>query len=500
MANGPHWCHTDLACLFNHFVSVGLMTNWPQKEIAYVVNNADLACVVCDQQTLPLFKTLTKEQCPTLEYLIVAGGDDNDDACCFKIVSYKDMEAPPSDLKQETYAGISLNSSIEDAQTKAIQRQEDDIVSLIYSSGSTGQPKGVIETEKRWNVQLSRAMFLNPHVVYSYAPLAHGMDRGMVWTSIANGGRVGFQSEPKRFLEDCQTLEPTIFISMPPLWNDLYAQYTNATKTPELNTKFQNILGSRLIHISTGGAKTSDEVLEWMRNNWNNIQVTDNYGATEVPGISQNGIVSANIQLKLVDVELGSGVAYRNSDKPWPRGEILVRSDAMTPGYWKLPEKTKEAFTTDGFFATGDIGMLEDGKILHIIDRKKNLTEMYVDGRSVWMATGKLESIIAQLPHIQQAYVHGDRMQSSLIAIVTLHAHFQDKFDTDEKVFESIVHCVKAHGYKQPYEIPAAVIVDRDPWTVQNGLLLGIGKPHKVNIRNHYDQKIRQQFLLLEKS
>src|SRR5690606_34137715 len=129
--------------------------------------------------------------------------------------------------------------------------------------------------------------------------------------------------------------------------------------------------------------------------------IVDAYGTTEAPGISTNGRIRSTVKVKLIDVpELG----YSIKDKPFPRGEICVKTPTQTPGYYKQPEKTKQLFDTEGFIRTGDIGMIDDNGLLHIIDRKGNFIEMYVNGRSVWAPCGELESKFKNSEKIDQIY------------------------------------------------------------------------------------------------
>jgi long-subunit acyl-CoA synthetase (AMP-forming) len=141
-----------------------------------------------------------------------------------------------------------------------------------------------------------------------------------------------------------------------------------------------------------------------------------------------NGQISPSIDLKLVDVQLGSGEGFTAADVPHPRGEIWVRSkDAhMTKAYWKRPLASAEVWT-DGWYRTGDVGLLErvpgrEDPLLHVVDRVKNLTEMYVGGESVWAPLAELEeTVYASCSAVHRVFLVADRNQPYPVAVVVPH-------------------------------------------------------------------------------
>jgi fatty acid CoA ligase FadD9 len=145
------------------------------------------------------------------------------------------------------------------------------------------------------------------------------MDRGMIWQAISTGGRIAFSNEENIF-EDAKLVDPVLVVAMPSVWNRLYPKYLELLKTNP-NDCFEILsksLGKNLIQVSTGGAPISPEIFELMKKLFK-CNVTNEYGTTEVPGISSNGIIRDGVAVKLVDVpELG----YTSQDKPFPRYPI----------------------------------------------------------------------------------------------------------------------------------------------------------------------------------
>lgn len=150
----------------------------------------------------------------------------------------------------------------------------------------------------------------------------------------------------------------------------------------EANEKIKRSIGTKCEVIGTGGSSISDQVLNFLKETFPEAKVVDSYGTTEVPGISTNGQISANVELRLVDCpEIGYV-----SNETVKEGEIVVKIPYMVSAYWGKREETirssKQNFK-DGWYFTQDIGRIDSSGKLSIIDRKSDLAELYVAGRSV---------------------------------------------------------------------------------------------------------------------
>jgi fatty acid CoA ligase FadD9 len=504
MSNRPEWLFADFATLLNFFVSVGLMASWPKEDMIHVIKDARISCIFCDTENLEkvaecLSSTTSQGITPTV---VVIDSDDQavlrERSCTasdISVVSLSELIKQVSTLDSLSslplYSGLTLSRSDTTTPLPSM-RDKDSVVSLIYSSGSTGTPKGVIITEERWLIELRRPIFLNPLIIFSYAPLAHGMDRGLVWTAFSNGGRIGFGSREgsPQFFNEIALVQPTIFAAMPSFWSRLYAMHQS---DPSLQMK--HILGTRLSHVATGGSKTPPRVLAWMSETWNSDScfVTNNYGTTEAPGISQNGQIAYGTDLKLLPVTLDGGECFSPSDTPFPRGEIAVKSKSTTIGYWNLPEETSRSFTEDGYFMTGDLGLMNGEGLLEILDRKKNICEMYREGRSVWVSPAEIESCLQVLPFVTHVSVHSDRMQGFLIAIISVFG-VKDLVTEEDMLSEIRKACL--NGHLEEYKVPQKLIVDTSEWTVASSLLLGIGKVNRRQVFSHFQERLGELFAL----
>lgn len=172
----------------------------------------------------------------------------------------------------------------------------------------------------------------------------------------------------------------------------------------------------------TGGAPIDANVLNFLRIAFC-CPILEGYGQTEScggatvthPNDTGSGYVGGPIaccKIKLADIP---EMEYYSTDKPYPRGEILFKGPSITKGYYKNPEKTKEAFTEDGWLRSGDVGMILPNGCVKIIDRAKNIFKL---AQGEYIAPEKLENVYCQSPLVGQIFVHGDSLKSYLVAII----------------------------------------------------------------------------------
>lgn len=254
---------------------------------------------------------------------------------------------------------------------------------------------------------------------------------------------------------------------------------------------FSHILGRRVKVIVTGGAPTSPTVKEFLKKCFKSTLI-DSYGISEVGGILSEGKLNQKIQIKLQSVpEMG----YFISDNP-PRGEILAKSPFMASGYIGDPKLTQESFV-DGYFRTGDIGSIDKDGNLIVIDRKKNIFKL---SQGEFVAIEKLETIFSESPFIDQIFLCGHPSKSYLVSIVV--PHFENSVQylkrlnlqpissswTIQEVCQSlelqnaILTEFKKIGkeyFLQGFEIPRAVYLESESWSLENELLTGKKKLSK---------------------
>jgi long-chain acyl-CoA synthetase len=344
----------------------------------------------------------------------------------------------------------------------------EDLCTIMYTSGTTGMPKGVMIPQSMMLSCMGGMVgcidsvrgftpLNETDVMLSYLPLAHVFDRMIEEQILANGASIGFYSgDVKAVIDDIAALRPTIFIGVPRVYDRIYAgvidQITKAgglkkrlfdfafsrklkyikqgypynKASPFFDrlvfSKIKQRLGGRVRGAISGGAPLSPHVEEFMAVALC-CHFSQGYGLTETCGSSflgngevghfgTIGLPSTSIEYRLESIPEMKYDALAEV----PRGEICIRGPMVFPGYYKDDEKTAEVLDKDGWFHTGDVGELnmESGG-LKIIDRKKQIFKL---SQGEYVAVERIESAYKKLPLIAQIFVYGNSMESMLVAAV----------------------------------------------------------------------------------
>jgi long-chain acyl-CoA synthetase len=369
-------------------------------------------------------------------------------------------------LEEADFKVYNINDLFEHGKENKVKLNKpsaEDWFTICYTSGTTGDPKGVISTHQNYAATLGGLYKVGVDIKesdthYSYLPLAHVFERGAHWAIIAVGGKIGYyQGDVTKIKDDCSELKPTIFCSVPRLLNRFYdlmqdgiTKVTGFKKTlidrgvriklDNLNKngsvkdtlydtlvfkKFRQTLGGRVRIMITGSAPIEKDVLSFLKIAFS-CKVFEAYGQTETTGgltctnpkdgsAGHVGGVFSHNELKLVDVP---EMDYTSKDMidgvNQPRGEIVCRGHNCFIGYFKLPEKTKEVLDSDGWLYTGDVGQILPNGSLRIIDRKKNIFKL---AQGEYIAAEKLEGAYGKLDVVKQVFIYGDSLQAILVAI-----------------------------------------------------------------------------------
>lgn len=336
---------------------------------------------------------------------------------------------------------------------------ENDCPLFSYTSGTTGDSKGVKLTHK--NV-LSAAYTIIPHArineddaQISYLPYPHSFEQVMVFYSAVLGTKIGYYNgDPARISYDCQALGPAIFPSVPRLFNRIYSGITDkvgkmkgatgwlarkaiedkkwyANRTGAVThccydkivfKKFRQMLGGQVKFMITGSAPIDKAVLELLKVCFC-CPFLEGYGLTESsagsavtlprdPVMGHVGGPLPCVKWRLKDVE---SMNYKASDKPYPRGELLMKGPSITSGYYKRPDKNAEAFDKDGWFMTGDVVQVYPNGSVKIIDRSKNIFKL---AQGEYIMPEKIENVFALCPLVAQSFLYGDSLKPACVAVI----------------------------------------------------------------------------------
>ncbi|HZC91412.1 MAG TPA: carboxylic acid reductase, partial [Mycobacterium sp.] len=390
----------------------------------------------------------------------------------------------------------------------------DPLALLVYTSGSTGAPKGAMYPQsnvgKLW--RRSSGNWFGPSaasITLNFLPMSHGMGRVILYGTLGNGGTAYFaaNSDLSTLLDDLALVRPTEFFFVPRIWETLFQEFQRevderssdptdpeirkAVEAEVLAEQRQYLLGGRVIIAMTGSAPISAELTAWVESLLE-TRLVDSYGSTEAGMAMFDGVVQRPpvIDYKLVDVpDLG----YFATDRPYPRGELLLRTENMFPGYYKRPEVTADVFDADGYYRTGDVVAEVGPDRLVYVDRRNNVLKL-AQGEFVTLA--KLEAVFGNSPLVQQIYVYGNSAQPYLLAVVvpTEEALTSNDIETLKPLIAGSLQTVAKEADLQSYEVPRDFIIETTPFSLENGLLTGIRKLAWPKLKQHYGERLERLY------
>ena len=396
--------------------------------------------------------------------------------------------------------------------------EPNDILTIIYTSGSSGSPKGVVISDGAL-----RSLFtdgLSPstgeQVAFFYQPLAWYGGRNHCIGTLLLGGRAGFSTgHPSRLMEELALVRPTVFPAPPSIWNKIYSEFksalaltvvTDSQQHAEAEEKllqdFSKLIPSRCNTIAIVGAMISPIVREFMQKCFRHCQIEDAYGITECGGVSFNNHFDSKVTWR---VESVPEMQFTIGDQPYPRGELLTKTPQLFSGYINNPTETRAALTDDGFFRTGDIVELRqipgEPPYVRIIDRKKNIFKL---SNGQFVSPEYLQGIFTRSTFVEQIFVHGDLYEDCVTAVVVPDRHRAQAFaaennltslESDPKFYEAIMRDLQAIATNESlrkHEIPSRMIIELEPFNVENGLLTSSSKPCRPALTAHYAKRLKK--------
>jgi len=366
------------------------------------------------------------------------------------------------------------------------------------------------------------------------------------WATIMMGGTVGYSSGSVASLsDDLKALKPTLLPMVPRLLNKFDAQMRSevrrssrpiqwlfdlaySRKLAQLRrgmvtnssiwdllvfNKVQEEFGGHVKLILTGSAPISAEVLESCRVTLG-AHIVEGYGQTEStamatitwPGEAIGGHCGGPAVCSLLKLEDVPDLNYYAKDR---KGEILIKGPSVTPGYYKDAEKTAELFDAEGFLHTGDVGHLLPSGAVKIIDRRKHIFKL---AQGEYVAPEKIENVYIQSHLVQQVYVDGDSLERYLIAVVVPHEKsliqaFKELGCENGKILEEICKTPEVISYVlaelqktgkanklNSIEQVKAIHLEIEPFTVENGLLTPTLKAKRPQLRQKYQEVMKQLY------
>lgn len=367
----------------------------------------------------------------------------------------------------------------------------DQLASIMYSSGTTGTPKGVMLSFGSFGyvgIQVKKYLRLNsPQRFFSYLPLSHIAERALMeMVAISSGSTISFTESIQKFQENLQHEQPTVFGGVPRIFSKFQEgilkkipqrKLDRLLSIPGVNILLRNFIVKKLgLHkapvIVCGAAPTPVSLLEWF--NKLGLEIRETYGMTENTAYSHS-----NYRL----IKNGTvGQAWPEVDvKCDENGEILVRHPALMKGYFKDDRTTAAVFAEDGFLRTGDQGFVDSQGFLTITGRVK---DQFKTDKAKFIAPAPIEMKLSVNAFVDQVCVVGTGLPQPIALVTLSESGRQAPAQEVETELQKTVQQVNATLEKYEH-IQAAVIV-KEMWTIESGFLTPSMKIKRNVVEKHY--------------
>ncbi|KAF7106775.1 hypothetical protein CFC21_107487 [Triticum aestivum] len=540
-ANCPEWIISMEACNALGVCCVPLYDTLGANAVEFITCHAELLIAFVEEKKIGELLKTCHATSKYLKTIVSFGGVTND----------QKEEAKNHGLSIFSWEEFLITGGGEPVDLP--EKKKSDICTIMYTSGTTGDPKGVMISNESLLINLAGAdsvvqsigeAFDQDDVYLSYLPLAHVFDRMFEEVFISHGSRIGFwRGDVKLLVDDIAALRPTVFCAVPRVLDRIYSGLTtkisaggilkktlfNLGYKMKLDSmkkgikhekaspffdklvfsKVKERLGGKIRIIVSGGAPLAVAVEEFLRV-VTCAHVVQGYGLTEtcagsfaaIPNeFSMAGTVGPPVPHIDVRLESVSEMGY-DALASIPRGEVCVKGSVLFSGYYKREDLTQEVLT-DGWFHTGDVGEWQPNGALKIIDRKKNIFKL---SQGEYVAVENLENIYGVLPEIDSIWVYGNSFESFLIAVINPNqqalenwagqngvtgslAELCENAKTKEHFIAELAKAAKEKKLKG-FEFVRAVHLDAVPFDMERDLITPTYKKKRPQMLKYYQGAI----------
>jgi len=465
--NTANWVMSDLAIMMAGLVSVPIYTTMPEEKIRYVVDHSEMR-------------------------LLLVG-----DKCALSVT---EIEAAFGD--QVKVAGIGVGSAhwqtlldTAPALEGNPERLIDDLWTIVYTSGTTGLPKGVMHSfcslpSSVYDIQVLSETAPDTRY-FSWLPLAHVAERSVVeLSSLYSGGSIGFNRSKETFIEDLKEIRPTLFFSVPRIWSNLKAGIVAQMgeenwQRCSTDAEFGKTMGETILAAMglgdvtmalTGSAPIPpSDIKAW---HCLGMPLCEGFGQSESMSTAFNRI--DNFKLGSIGLPISERAEIKISDK----GELLLRSPGNMLGYYKDPEKTAETIV-DGWVHTGDKARIDEDGFVFITGRVKDI---FKTAKGKYVAPAPIENAFAFFTGVEQCCLVGRGFPQTVMLTV-----LADGIVRSDELHQALqAHMETMNVSLEAHERMSQVVVCAAPWSIENDLLTHTMKVLRDDVEAHHASSIQK--------
>ena len=500
--NRPEWLISDIAIMIANGITVPAYTTYTEKDYKYLIEDCEPSIIIVSNNEMhKKLKNIIKEK-----------------KFIKKVITFEEVEKDSYENKYLDFNLIKKNILEESDKIKNLNLKRNSPACIIYTSGTGGNPKGVILSHGgilnniEGAYEILKPLVGKKTVFLTWLPLSHSYEHTVQFVQIAVGAKVFYAEKIEKLLENIAEAKPTIMTAVPRFYQNLYNKINISMKKSKgfkaklikstinlgkkkllkqkmsfyesivniilnilVRKKIRKQFGGNLKAFVSGGGALDKEIGEFL--NAIGLPTLQGYGLTETsPVVSCNPI--NNIRVETV------GPPFKgNKVKIAEDGEILVKGENVMLGYWNQKEETRKVLK-NGWLYTGDIGKIEPDGYLKITDRKKDII---INSGGDNISPAKIENQLSNSVEIEQAMVYGDK-KNYLVAVIVASKEFKDKKEKISEIVKKINENLTLVEKIKKFQLI------NENFSIENGLLTPTMKVKRNKVIEKYKSTLEKLY------